>query len=139
MKDKISIDLKNDFSEIERLHQIADAFAEQNQFDQKVAFALNLVLEEIVTNIIKYGYQDQEQQNPIHIDLSVSNGELTIVVQDEGQAFDPTMQPEPNLDLPVEQRPIGGLGIHLVRNFMDSLEYKRDGNKNVLVLKKKLQ
>lgn len=138
MEKTISVDLKNHLSEMERLRQIVEEFSQKHQLDESTTFALDLVLEEVVTNVIKYGYQDQERQDRIHVDLSLMNGELTIVIRDEGRPFDPTAHPEPDLELPLATRPIGGLGIHLVRNFMDSVEYKRQGNENVLTLKKRV-
>lgn len=121
---------------MERLRQEVDAFSEASRLGPDLAFSLNLALEEIVTNIVFYGYDDK-LTHEIRVDIFWKDGELTVQVEDDGRAFDPTMHPEPDLNVPVDQRRVGGLGIHLVRKFMDVMEYKRVGEKNILTLKKR--
>ena len=92
---------------------------------------LNLALEEILTNIISYGYTDG-QEHEIRVRLSVRPGEVKAEVEDDGQSFNPLAAPEPHTAEALEERTIGGLGIHLVRTLMDGLEYKRQADRNVL-------
>ena len=68
--------------------------------------------------------------------LALEGDELTIRVEDDGRAFDPLQAPPPDLDLPLEERPVGGLGIHIVRSVMDAVEYQRRGGRNVLTMRK---
>ena len=136
MKEKVSIELKNDVGELERLSQILSQFGEANNLSAKVLFALNLALEEILTNIINYGYKDN-YEHKIKLAISLEYDELTVKVEDDGQAFNPLGAPEPDIGKPLQDRPIGGLGIHLVRNLMDVLEYRRWEGRNILVMKKK--
>jgi anti-sigma regulatory factor (Ser/Thr protein kinase) len=135
---EISILISKTLSETERLRQFAEEFITKNHLDENARFALNLSLEEIVSNIIKYAHQDNKQHE-IHLELSLQASQLTVVIQDDGGPFDPTIYPEPDLSIPVEQRAIGGLGIHLVRNFMDFIEYQRIKDKNILILKKQVK
>lgn len=136
-KETITITLKNDLMEIERLSQIVTEFGARHQFPAKCIFHVNLALEEILTNLIAYGYDDSEE-HCILVSLSVENEELTVGVEDDGCAFNPLDVPEPELEKPLEQRPAGGLGLHLVRNLMNECEYVRQEGKNRLVMRKKV-
>ena len=134
--EKITVQLKNNITEIERLSKIVAEFGENNNLSSKVLYALNLALEEILTNIISYGYGDNNEHH-IVIRLSLKDEELVAEVEDDGRPFNPLEVPEPDISRPLEDRQIGGLGIHLVRNLMDGLEYSRHEAKNLLVMKKK--
>lgn len=96
-----------------------------------------LAVEELVTNCIKYGYDDTFE-HWIHIGIRLSGTELVVVIRDDGHPFDPRSLPEPDTDLPVEERPIGGLGIHLLRNLFDALDYSRVDGHNQVVLRKQV-
>ena len=95
---------------------------------------LNLILEELVSNIVEHG--NSERESEIDIKLTKKNMVITLVVTDDGPAFDPTITPSVDIALPLEKRKCGGLGIHLIRKFSDNCAYKRVKNKNVLTLKK---
>jgi anti-sigma regulatory factor (Ser/Thr protein kinase) len=131
------VQIKNDLSEMATLREAVQDFSEQNQLTPDIVFVLDLCMEELITNVIKYGY-DQPAQHQIQIDLSLDEGLLLLEIADDGRPFDPTRIPEPDLDVPLEERRIGGLGIHLVRNYVDSMEYKRLGNLNITTLKKRI-
>lgn len=94
---------------------------------------LNLVLEEAVSNIIFYAYNDNEKHE-IQISLSLDPKGITIQITDDGKPFDPTSIPKPDITLPAEERPIGGLGIFLISKLMDSVHYLRQDNLNILTL-----
>lgn len=129
--------LKNDLSEIESINRHIEEFGETNQLPPDVIFNLNLSLEEIFVNIVSYGYED-ENEHFVKISMSLVDNELVVKVEDDGREFNPLELPEPDLEQKLEERPIGGLGIHLVRNLMDELDYKRTHNKNILTMKKKI-
>jgi sigma-B regulation protein RsbU (phosphoserine phosphatase) len=132
----ISVELKNRLAEIERLSQIIDAFGKRHHLTSQVLFNLSLALEEILTNVISYGYADSDEHRII-VRLSLKQGELTAEVEDDGRPFNPLEAPEPDVERSLGERPIGGLGIHLVRKSMDRLEYRREEGKNLLVMKKR--
>jgi len=134
MKQKKSIQFKNNLSELERLNLILAEFGERYHLPSKVLFNLNLALEEILTNIISYGYDDREEHEII-VRLSLEQGELTVEVEDDGRPFNPLEALEPDLNKPLEERPVGGLGIHLVRKLMDELAYQRQEGRNLLLIK----
>ncbi|HHT9137157.1 MAG TPA: ATP-binding protein [Candidatus Wunengus sp. YC60] len=131
-----TIQLKNNLRELERLSQTVDAFGEANNLSPKILYALNLSLDEIITNVIYYGYNDVNEHQII-IRILLKDEELTVEVEDDGKPFNPLEAEKPDLEKPLEERQVGGLGIHLVTNLMDTLEYKRQGGKNLLIMKKK--
>ena len=94
---------------------------------------LKLVVEEAVANIINYGYPDGSEDE-IEISFKISDKNIRIEIKDHGIEFDPTQVVEADTDGSVEERPIGGLGIFLVRQFTDEMDYKRENDTNILVL-----
>lgn len=95
-----------------------------------------LAVEELVTNCIKYAYDDTSE-HWIRIGLDLSADAMAVSIQDDGHPFDPWSLPEPDTSLPIEDRPIGGLGIHLLRNLFDTLDYSRVDGHNLVVLWKR--
>lgn len=137
MNQKLEIKIVNKISEVSRVVDSVEAFAEEIDLPFKVLNTVNLALDEIVTNIISYGYTDDENHE-IEIELILLDGVLTVKVEDDAKAFNPLDQPEPDTDIPLEEKKIGGLGIHLIKNLMDELEYIRVNDKNVFVMKKNI-
>ena len=129
------LSLKNDIHEVSKLNAFQKSFYEKLNIEKSLARRLQLAVEETVVNVIDYAY-------PIGIngDITVKmmwNGNtLKIVVVDTGVMFDPTLVETPDTSLMVEERRVGGLGIHLVRKLMDSVNYEREDGKNILTLVK---
>jgi anti-sigma regulatory factor (Ser/Thr protein kinase) len=96
---------------------------------------LNLILDEFVSNVIRHGYEDDDAHD-IHIVIGLAGEVATIRIEDEGKPFNPLEAPPPDLDLPIEQRPIGGLGIFIARAMADTIEYRRERGRNVLTMTK---
>jgi phosphoserine phosphatase RsbU/P len=138
MIEELEIKLNNKVSEIERFNQTLAEFGRRHGLAPKVVHDLNLALEEILTNIISYGYTDN-REHEIKVRLSMQPGEVKAEVEDDGQPFNPLEVPEADTAQSLEERTIGGLGIHLVRKLMDGLEYKRQGDRNLLTIRKKTQ
>ncbi len=131
-----SITLPNDVQTIPQLAEFIDQIADSNGINPSVTMSLNLAMEEAVVNVMKYAYP--EGTGDIDISATVNNDIILFTVTDSGVAFDPTGVNEPEIDKPAEDRPIGGLGIHLVRQIMDSVSYERKDGKNILSLRKKI-
>ncbi|HXQ53114.1 MAG TPA: ATP-binding protein [Stellaceae bacterium] len=91
-----------------------------------------VVVEELVTNIVKYGYPPPAQPGTAEIALRLRDGEIGLEIVDDGQAFDPFSGPEPDLDAPLEERTAGGLGLHIVKSLMDRTRYRRVAGHNVV-------
>ena len=100
----------------------------------RAKYFAGLAVEEIVTNTIKYGYDD-EGPHVVDIRISVNRDHLTLVFEDDGHPFDPTKRPAPNIEALVESQKVGGLGIELVRRMCEKMTYDRENNVNRLVLR----
>ena len=133
----MSVTLVNDRSEVERLGRLVEAFGETEGLAADAIFSVNLALDEVVTNVIRYAHDDG-RQHPIIVRLALEAGVLTAQVEDDGRAFNPLDAPVPDIGAGIDDRPIGGLGIHLVRSVMTSVEYRREDGRNVLTMKKRL-
>jgi serine/threonine-protein kinase RsbW len=127
--------IKNEISEIRKLAEAIIAFGEENHLSAQVIFDAHLALEEVVINIISYGFDD-ENEHQIFVNFDLAGRELILEVQDEAPPFNPLEVPMPDLKTPVEEREIGGLGIYLVRQIMDKVEYRRENDRNILIMKK---
>jgi sigma-B regulation protein RsbU (phosphoserine phosphatase) len=128
--------LPNDIATIPQLNEFIDTVAEEVGLDMSLTMSLNLALEEAVVNVMDYAYSEG-QRGDVDIEVTADQQWLTFVISDTGIAFDPTAKEDVDTTLSAEERPIGGLGIFLVRQLMDVIDYKREGNKNVLTLRKK--
>lgn len=125
--------LRNDIGQISLLSEMVEEIAEERGLDSGVAMNINLALEEAVTNVIMYAYPEGEE-GELRLDAVIDDDSLKFILSDKGKEFDPTAKPEPDITLDVEKRPVGGLGIHLVRKIMDSVSYKRKDGKNILTM-----
>lgn len=132
-----SIILANELSEISRLNDFIENIGNEFSLTPDVVFNLNLVLEEAVVNIINYAYPKEEHEK-IYLSAKMQDGSIIIVLSDTGKEFDPTMAPEADVTLSADDRPIGGLGIFLIRQIMNEVKYERIDGRNVLTLEKKL-
>ena len=132
-----SIILANDIAEISRLSQFVEEIGEEFSLAPDITFNLSLVLEEAVVNVINYAYPKEEHQS-IYLSARLQDDSIILVLTDTGKEFDPTMAPEADITLSAEDRPIGGLGIFLIRQIMNEVKYERIEGKNVLTLEKKL-
>lgn len=132
-----TITLWNDTAELSRLDTFVSAYCEQHGVPSTTAMELNLVAEECFINVVEHGFDDQARHE-IQVVLELANDAVTMCVEDDGVAFDPLSAPEFDPKTPIEQRRVGGLGIHLVRSLMDEVTYQRTGGKNRLRLRKSL-
>lgn len=128
--------LHNSIDQISLLPAFVEKAVMVSKLDPGVTDSLNLALEEAITNVIFYAYPEGTVGN-INIDVAEAEDALTFTIADTGKPFDPTARKEVDITANVEERPIGGLGIHLVRKIMDEVRYERRGIKNVLILTKK--
>ena len=132
-----SITLPNDINDVPRLADFVDEVCEALELDMSLSMSLNLAIEEAVVNVMEYAYPT-DTKGEVHLDVKTEDNCLIFVISDSGIPFDPTVQHEVDTTLTAEDRPIGGLGIHLVRQIMDSINYVRKDGKNILTLRKSL-
>jgi anti-sigma regulatory factor (Ser/Thr protein kinase) len=129
-------EIKNDMAEIARVTSRIEEFGESHQLPKEVVFQFVLAFDELLTNIISYGCPDGGAHK-ITASMALAGDRLEAEIVDDGIAFDPLARPAPDLDASVEDRKIGGLGIHFVRSVMDSVHYRRqDGHNHLKMMKK---
>jgi anti-sigma regulatory factor (Ser/Thr protein kinase) len=136
--DPLELTIDNDLAQLAVVKDQVESFAQRENLSRDVVFAAKLALEELLTNTISYGYGDKSVQL-IEIRLEVRGDQLTIRIVDDGLAFDPRTAKEPNTESSLKERAIGGLGVHLVKNLMDRVEYRHKDGKNHVTLRKRLK
>jgi serine/threonine-protein kinase RsbW len=132
---KYILTLKSDLADLEKLHSIVEEILDKLSVSKKCLFETNLALEEIFSNVLSYGFNNHADHF-IKITITAVQGVLNIRVEDDGKPFNPVEAKEPTLQYDIENCALGGLGIHLIKHFMNDIRYKRYQNRNVLTLKK---
>ena len=133
-----SINLRGEASELIRLEAFAEVFARDRGLADEERARLLVILEELFTNVVAHGYEGESEADSVAVALDWRRGRLTINFIDDGPPFDPLAYSAPDLDAPAEQRPIGGLGIAIVRALVDRARYCRQGHRNHLHLVRRL-
>ena len=132
-----SLTLTNDLKRVPRLNTFIDEVCEANGFDMATTMQINLAIEEAVVNVMNYAYPEGTKGD-ITIETKADKTEVSFIISDTGKPFDPTAKAEVDITLSAEDRAIGGLGIHLIRQIMDHINYERVDGHNILTLIKKL-
>jgi serine/threonine-protein kinase RsbW len=135
---RASIDLRSETAELIRLEAFAEKFASDCGLADDERARLLVILEELFTNVVAHGCGVGSAASSVAVALGWRHGALTIDFVDDGPPFDPLAHSAPDLDAPAEQRPIGGLGITIVRAFVDRARYCRKGDRNHLHLVRRL-
>ena len=134
---QITLELMADMASLETADRALDEFATRMAWSETALFQLRLVLEEIMMNVISYG-SDGTAIPQVRLHLVQEGAALSMEIADDGVAFDPLQAPAPDLDADIDDRPIGGLGVFLVRELMDSVTYLREAGWNRLSVTKTL-
>jgi sigma-B regulation protein RsbU (phosphoserine phosphatase) len=134
---ELQVAIKNELSEIATMHEAFEAFAVEHGIPTPITMKFNLVFDELLNNVISYAYRD-EDEHEISTDIELVAGRLTVTISDDGVPFNPLSAKTPDTKASLEDRDLGGLGIHLVRNLVDNVSYHRRIDKNVLTLVKQL-
>ena len=130
-----SFELKSNLSELDNLCRHLETFGQKTGLSKKFVFEVNLVLDELFTNIISYGFDDG-CEHVIKVTITPENGGLCLYIEDDGRPFNPVEFEVPDVSCSIEECKIGGLGIHIIRKLMDDICYERCEDKNILKLKK---
>jgi serine phosphatase RsbU (regulator of sigma subunit)/anti-sigma regulatory factor (Ser/Thr protein kinase) len=133
----LALSMRNQASEMNGVQQRFASFASQHALAESDTQRIGMVLDELLSNVISYGYTD-ELEHTIELKFELSAQELAITIEDDGIPFNPFSTEPPDTSLPLEDRPIGGVGIHLVRNVMDRFHYQRRAKRNIVTLKKRI-
>jgi anti-sigma regulatory factor (Ser/Thr protein kinase) len=126
---QLSIAFANRRDELARVIGEIEAFALAHRLSDRDRFVLNLVVDELATNIVEHANAESGDQL-VHLRVRILDGRLDLELEDGGDEFDPLALPPPALDEPLDERAIGGLGIHLVRQTVDDIRYRRCGDRN---------
>ncbi len=129
MEEKITI--AGTLSEIKHVEAFFDRLTEKHNIPAHTRFKIDMVMDELLTNIISYGYKDKKEHY-IDIYVTLENNIINIVIEDDAIAFNPLLAPPPDLTIPLEERPIGGLGIYLVKTNVNTIDYSRKNGRNIL-------
>lgn len=132
---QMEFEIRNRMLGLPEIHRRIDAMRSEWGLSEEASQDLKLVLEEVVSNIIKYAYTDRECHS-IRVRASQAGAHVKLEIIDDGKPFDPLSMPAPDLTIPIHERPPGGLGIYLAKVLTDSIEYRRDWRGNVLTLLK---
>ena len=138
MGEHVSVEIAGDLGEVGKAQQaFSELCARHGELNAEAVSEVELALEEVLVNVVNYAYRGDAARRA-RVGFALNDGELTIEVEDDGEPFNPLEKQAPDLDLPIEERQIGGLGIHLVVTLMDVVEYQREDGKNRLRLKKRV-
>jgi anti-sigma regulatory factor (Ser/Thr protein kinase) len=135
VSEALDLHLTNDLAALAGLADAVERFGAAHRLPADILNALQVTVDEIVTNAITHGYAPGAR-GEIAVRLQRRPDGIEIEIEDDGMPFDPLQAPPPNLGLPLAERPIGGLGIHFVRNLMDKMSYARHDGRNLLKLVK---
>jgi serine/threonine-protein kinase RsbW len=124
----------NRLDDLSRVTEEAVRFIEERGVGDRAVYVANLAIEEMATNILKYGYDDTAVHE-ILLRLEIHPAELRLALEDDGHEFNPLKAPEPDVNQPAEQRVPGGLGIHLIRKLAEQMNYERRGGRNRLTVR----
>jgi anti-sigma regulatory factor (Ser/Thr protein kinase) len=127
--------LGNDLAELPAALDWLEATLRSAGVGETAVGELRLVAEEGLSNVIRHAYADAARHS-IEVTVEIGGGEVRLVLRDDGRPFNPLAAPAPDLDGPIEQRPLGGLGILLLKSLADRADYRREGDANVLRLAK---
>ena len=133
MSNGLALILETHPEELDRLTAAVEALAEQDGWPAALTFKVHLVMEELVLNVINYAYDEDGHQ--VDVRLTCNEDDLVIEITDEGKPFDPLHDaPDPDMDSPMEERRVGGLGVYLVRTMTSDMQYRREDGKNCLTV-----
>ena len=123
--------ITNELHELESLMNATTNFLEDQSVSPQAVYRINLALEEMITNIIRHGYDDYDRHE-IRVSLNVFENQVAAVIEDDGHAFNPLEWNKKEESQPLEDKKVGGVGIHLIRELLDHVDYKRENDRNIL-------
>lgn len=137
MSATLQLRIPNRIEELSGVSEAVETLGQEERWEQDVTYAIVLSLEEVATNVVRHG-GGEPGSGEIEIEVTSSDDEVRVEVRDGGRAFDPFHEaPEPDLDAGVEERKIGGLGVHFVKVLMDETAYSREGGRNHVTMVKR--
>ena len=138
MKNNFTLNIKNSLAETQKIIPAINSLAESIPLSNEIKFDFNLALNELLTNIVSYAFDDNNE-HIINIQISFDKDCLKAVITDDGKEFNPLEYPPPDTKKPLDERSIGGLGVFFVKELMDKVKYERRSNQNILTVEKKIK
>jgi anti-sigma regulatory factor (Ser/Thr protein kinase) len=135
LQNTLNIKISNSLKELVPMYDLIKDFCIGNHFPESIRYDVNLIIEELITNTISYGYND-DKVHEIYIDLILRDDSLYVDIINDADTFNPLDHPDPDFTLPANQRKPGGLGIYFAKVLADEISYNRKENKNYLSFKK---
>ncbi len=133
MADELQVSIPGRLSEVDAVARRVEEFGDAHGLPGPKVYVINLALDELITNVVSYGFGGVAEPE-IRITLRIEGGALVLIMDDNGQPFDPTRDMPTDITSPLTERPIGGLGLYLVKSFADRLSYEfADGRNRVIV------
>ncbi len=133
----MQITIKNRLSDIALVQTALKQFADVRGIPSHDVMKIDLIVDELISNIVSYAYED-DGEHEIEIKVGLADNRLSMVITDDGVPFDPWAKDSPDIAAPLEARPLGGLGIHLVKKIADDFSYQRRAGKNVVTVVKRV-
>ena len=134
MYEELHLTIPNDLRELTRVNQLANSLLERRGVAQETVYATNVALEEVLSNVIRHAFEDRALHE-ISLQVRVSENGVELRFVDDGRQFDPLSAPAVDIRAPLEERTVGGLGIHLLRSLVSEIRYERSGGRNHLQLR----
>lgn len=137
MDERIELRIANRLDELERVAHEVERLGTRLALPRQVIVDVQIAVDEVLTNVISYAYADTAD-HLILLRMTATDAALVIEITDDGRPFDPSLVTPPDVATPLPERSIGGLGLHLVRKVMDDLAYRRQHDRNILTMTKRI-
>lgn len=132
----MKLSVQNHHVELAEVHEWLRNMANDHGIAREAVWKMGLALEELLTNVARYAWEDAGSHE-IDFELTWTDNQIEAKMEDDGRAFDPLAHPLPDTSVPIDEKPVGGLGIHMARQTMDEIRYSRRNGHNVLLLRKR--
>lgn len=136
MKNITEITIKNNIDKIQVVIAHFEEFGIKNSLSIDIMMKFNIALDEFLSNTIKYAFEGDESEHDININFLIEDNQLITIIEDDGKEFDPFGRNPPDTKIGLEERNIGGLGIHITKELMDDYSYVRQNGVNTITLVK---
>jgi len=132
-----TVQITNQRNQIDTVRKLFDDYSKENKLTEKTSHDIQMALDELLTNIVSYGYEDTDE-HWIDVHFNIDNGALTVEIVDDSKPYNILERDDPDLSLSMEDKPIGGLGVFLIKKLMSNVDYYTEKGKNHLVMTKEL-
>ena len=133
-----TVQINNQRNQIDTVRKLFDDYSKENKLTEKTSHDIQMALDELLTNIVSYGYEDTDE-HWIDVHFGVDDGVLKVEIVDDSKPYNILERDDPDISLSMEDKPIGGLGVFLIKKLMSNVDYYTKEGKNHLVMTKELE